>query len=167
MHCCTHLSSGKLQHPLGWHLLPHQRFQPEPYYSGVRGLESQEQRPEFPRSLIGGPQLGVGTSRVPWAAALYTSPFMLPRASEPPDFIPYPQELPSKGLTQPSCFLPSSHLPQSAATLPPQGTDICPPSQLQFPLYSSFISCLECHTSLFQEPLQDGPRDPHSPQRAL
>lgn len=162
MRCCPHLSSGQLQHPLGWHLLPHQRFQPEPS-SGVRGLESWEQRPEFPSSLIRRPQLGGVTSRerssvpAPPCCRVPVSPQTSSRL----------QELPSTGLTQPSCFPPSSRLPQSAAALPPQGTDICPPSQLPFPLHSSFISRLECRTSLFQEPVQDGLRDPHSPQSPL
>ena len=126
---------------------------------GVMGTEARiSQQPDQKTTIRGWDIQG---------AVLHTSPSMLPSASEPPDFIPCLQELPSTGLTQPSCFLPSSRLPQSAATLPPQGTDICPPSQLPFPLHSSFISRLECRTSLFQEPLQDGPRDPHSPQRPL
>ena len=203
MPCCPHLSSGQLQHPLGWHLLPWRRkWQPTPVF--LPG-ESHGQR-----SLVGySPQIAKSRTRLrdftftpseiparalQWSqgpgvmgtearifqqpdqkttvrgwdiqgVVLCTSPSMLLSASEPPDFIPGPQELPSTGLTQPSCFPHSSRLPQSAATLPPRGTDICPHSQLPFPFYSSFISPLECRTSLFQEPLQDGPRDPHSPQR--
>ena len=131
----------------------------QPQGPGVMGTEARiSQQPDQKTTIRGWDIQG---------AVLHTIPSMLPSASEPPDFIPCLQELPSTGLTQPSCFLPSSRLPQSAATLPPQGTDICPPSQLPFPLHSSFISRLECRTSLFQEPLQDGPRDPHSPQRPL
>ena len=37
MRCRPYLSSRQLQHHLGWRLLPHQGFQPEPYSHSNRG----------------------------------------------------------------------------------------------------------------------------------
>ena len=58
MRCCTHLNSGQLQHPLGWHLLLHQRFQPEPYYSsqgpGVAGTEARISQKPDRRTIVRG-----------------------------------------------------------------------------------------------------------------
>lgn len=157
MRCRPYLSSRQLQHHLGWCLLPHQRFQPEPCSGGP---QPQQQGPAFPSSPMGGPQLGCGTSRAPWRAVLYTCPSLLPTERvSPPNFI-----APSLGTTahgwHPAILLPLLLTPPTvcshSASLGHRTS--APPPSHRAPLYCSSVSHLEHHTSLSQDPLQDGPQ---------